>query len=69
MEDLTACLRRRQELLPEDSRCIAETHFQLGVALGFFCKFDEAVDALNDALIVLQKRIDNLKEEKESVGE
>merc|ERR1712172_261645 len=33
-EDLTMCLRRRQDLLPEDSRCIAETHYQLGVALG-----------------------------------
>merc|ERR1719436_2053847 len=65
-EDLTMCLRRRQDLLPEDSRCIAETHYQLGVALGFNAQFDEAVNALNDAISVLEKRVTNLKEKKES---
>ena len=67
-EDLTMCLRRRQDLLPEDSRCIAETHYQLGVALGFNAQFDEAVNALSDAISVLEKRIALLKESKESQG-
>jgi uncharacterized small protein (DUF1192 family) len=40
----------------------------LGVALGFNLQFDEAVNALNDAIGVLQKRIDNLKTESESKG-
>ena len=62
------CLRRRQELLPEDSRCIAETHYQLGVALGFNAQFDEAVNALSDAIAVLEKRISFLKEGKASKG-
>merc|ERR1712156_886329 len=66
IEDLTMCLRRRQDLLPEDSRCIAETHYQLGVALGFNAQFDEAVNALSDAIAVLEKRVTNLKEKKES---
>jgi len=66
IEDLTMCLRRRQDLLPEDSRCVAETHYQLGVALGFNTQFDEAVNALNDAILVLEKRVTNLKEKKES---
>lgn len=66
VEDLTCCLRRRQELLPEDSRCIAETHYQMGVALGFNLEFDKAVASLNDAIAVLEKRIANLKEKKES---
>lgn len=66
IEDFTMCLRRRQELLPEDSRCIAETHYELGVALGFNAQFDEAVNALSDAIAVLEKRIANLKESKES---
>jgi len=61
------CLRRRQDLLPEDSRCIAETHYQLGVALGFNAQFDEAVNALSDAIAVLEKRISFLKEGKASV--
>jgi len=66
IEDLTMCLRRRQDLLPEDSRCIAETHYRLGVALGFNAQFDEAVNALSDAIGVLEKRISLLKESKES---
>lgn len=66
VEDLTMCLRRRQDLLPEDSRCIAETHYQLGVALGFNAQFDEAVNALSDAIAVLEKRISFLKEGKAS---
>jgi len=67
IEDLTMCLRRRQDLLPEDSRCIAETHYQLGVALGFNAQFDEAVNALSDAIAVLEKRVSFLKEGKASV--
>ena len=68
IEDLTMCLRRRQDFLPLDSRCIAETHYQLGVALGFDTQFDEAVNALNDAISVLEKRVSNLKKSKESQG-
>ena len=41
---------------------------QLGVALGFNLQFDEAVCALNDAIGVLQTRIELLKTEKESKG-
>merc|ERR1711971_978920 len=66
VEDLSACLKKRQEKLPEDSRSIAETHYQLGVALGFQCEFEEAVKALNDAIRVLTKRIENLKAGTES---
>merc|ERR1711997_234282 len=67
IEDLNMCLRRRQDLMPEDSRCIAETHYQLGVALGFNAQFDEAVNALSDAIAVLEKRVSFLKEGKASV--
>ena len=68
VEDLTTCLTRRQKNLPEDSRSIAETHYQLGVALGFNLQFDEAVGALNDAINVLKKRIENLGNKTESKG-
>merc|ERR1719225_987904 len=67
IEDLTMCLRRRQDLLPEDSRCIAETHYQLGVALGFNAQFEEAEGALSDAISVLEKQIGFLKEGKASL--
>ena len=43
-------------------------YFTLGVALGFNAQFDEAVNALNDAINVLEKRVANLKEKKESRG-
>ena len=29
VEDLKTCLRRHQEHLPDDSRCIAEAHYQV----------------------------------------
>ncbi len=32
IDDLNNCLRRRMELLSEDDRTIAETHYQLGVS-------------------------------------
>jgi hypothetical protein len=37
IEDLTTCLKRRQKLLPEDSRCIAETHYQVDFILDALC--------------------------------
>jgi prefoldin subunit 5 len=38
------------------------------VALGFNLEFDRAIEELNKSIEVLQKRIDNLKEKKESEG-
>merc|ERR1712001_453774 len=67
IEDLETCLKRRQQMLPEDSRCIAETHYQIGVAQGFNLQFDEAVTSLEGAINVLQIRIDRLKSKTESV--
>ena len=55
-------------MMPEDSRCIAETHYQLGVAQGFNLQFDEAVTSLEGAIQVLQIRIDKLKSKTESIG-
>ena len=55
-------------MLPEDSRCIAETHYQIGVAQGFNLQFDEAVASLEGAIKCLQTRIDKLKSKTESIG-
>ena len=65
IEDLQTCLKRRQQMMPEDSRCIAETHYQIGVAQGFNLQFDEAMLSLDGAIQVLQLRIDLLKSKKE----
>jgi len=69
VDDLTACLQRRRDKLPKDSRSIAEIHYQLGVALGFSSLFEEAVKSLNAAIDVLTIRIKNLAERTESKDE
>ena len=56
-------------VLPEDSRNIAVTYYQLGIAQGFNMKYEEAVDTLGLAIGVLKKRIDNLAKKAESVDE
>merc|ERR1712115_61256 len=66
VEDISLCLERQQASLPADSRSIAETHYQLGVALGFHMKYEEAVVSLEAAISVLETRIKNLKEKSES---
>jgi len=58
--DFTECLNRRQATLPPDSRSIAETHYQLGVAKFLEEKFEESETYLNKAKGVLEVRISNL---------
>jgi len=61
VEDLKACLSK-QVSLPKDSRIVAETHYQLGVAQGYNNQFEDAVSSLNTAIKILKERIKNLKE-------
>jgi len=60
VDDIKTCLEK-QVNMPKDSRLRAETHYQLGVALGFSGLFDEAVESLNSAVAVLKERIERLK--------
>jgi len=69
VEDITLCLERQKASLPADCRNIAETLYQLGVALGFNMKYEEAVVSLEAAIAVLETRIKNLKEKTESPDE
>merc|ERR1712029_1108792 len=69
VEDLTVCLEKQKAVLPEDSRNIAVTYYQLGIALGFNMKYEEAIEKLEMAIGVLKKRIDNLINKTESVDE
>merc|ERR1711874_107672 len=64
VEDFQDCLKR-QEKFAKDSRCTAETHYQLGVALGYHGQFDEAVASLKSAISIIQERIGN-KDKEES---
>jgi len=61
VEDIQLCLKK-QESLPKDSRIVAETHYQLGVALGFNSQFEEAVESLNSAIKIIKERIKIIKE-------
>merc|ERR1712215_435167 len=62
VEALQVCLERQKAVQPADSRDIAVTHYQLGVALGFDKKYDEAVTSLEAAVTVLNNMMDSLKE-------
>jgi len=66
VEDLTCCLAKRKEVLPSDSRSIAETHYQLGIALVYSEKYDDAESSMNSAVEVLSVRLENLKKMESS---
>ena len=58
--DLTLCLGMRRKIFPADSRSIAETFYQLGVAQAFGAKYPESEASLNSAIGVLEARVKNL---------
>merc|ERR1711925_10996 len=66
VEDLSQCLTKRQDSLPSDSRSIAETHYQLGVAKASSGKMEEAETSLNNAVTVLETRVVNLRKMESS---
>merc|ERR1712142_1286003 len=61
VEDLTLCLTKRIKALPADSRSIAETHYQLGVAQAHCAEYANAEKSLAAAVTVLNTRIASLK--------
>jgi len=66
VDDLTICLSRRLASLPSDSRSIAESHYQLGIAQAFNAKYEEAEVSLKSAIAVLEMRVTNLHKMEES---
>lgn len=69
VEDLESCLKKRSETLAVDDRTLAETHYQLGIALGFHQKFEEAEESFKKAISVLELRVKNLKDSKSEAAE
>merc|ERR1712034_149918 len=61
VDDIKLCLEK-QKNLPKDSRLVAETHYQLGVAQGFNAQYDEAVESLNNAITIIKEKIKILNE-------
>merc|ERR1712012_974192 len=66
LDDFTSCLEMRKSLLSSDSRLIAETLYQLGLAQEYHQQYDEAVGSMNSAIDVLKKRIANLSADEEA---
>lgn len=60
VEDLGQCLAIQRELLEPDSRQVAETHYQRGLAFSFGGQYPEAVDDFRAAVRVLELRVENL---------
>jgi len=59
VEDIHMCLKK-QGAFSKDSRLVAETHYQLGVAQGFNSQYDAAVESLNSAIQIIKERMKNI---------
>merc|ERR1712243_498524 len=73
VEDIEMCLKK-QEAFSKDSRLVAETNYQLGVAQGFNSQYDDAVGSLNSAIQIIRERVKKIKElgnseDKKEIGE
>merc|ERR1739838_966243 len=61
IEDFQACLKIQEKHMEADDRCLAETHYQLGVAYSFGDDFDKSIASFSKALKIMGDRITNLK--------
>lgn len=57
LEDLRECLALQQTHLEADSRLLAETHYQLGLAHGLHCQYGPAIQHLHLATAVIHARL------------
>merc|ERR1712055_906686 len=68
VEDFGLCLEKRKSTLPTDSRLIAESYYEMGVAQGHLKLWTEAEKNLNSAITVLKSNKD-LSDLETLVGE
>jgi len=61
VDDLNVCLQRQINVLPADSRLLSETYYQLGLALGFGMRWEEAKNSHKESIKILETRMKNLK--------
>lgn len=66
IEDINKCLEIRKGHLGEDDRRVAETLYNLGLAHSLANNFDDSIKYFTEALCVLELRIKNLENKKES---
>ena len=55
--DFKECLKIQKEYLDADSRLIAETHYQIGLACVFSQRYDESIESFKAAVDVIQGKI------------
>jgi len=60
IEDLQACLKIQMEHLEPESRLIAESHYQLGLACVFSTKYNLALEHLRKAVSVINAKMSKL---------
>ncbi|XP_077973101.1 protein HGV2-like isoform X1 [Styela clava] len=60
--DFLECLVAQKEHLPETDRKLAETHYNLGLAYSFEKRYDNALEHYQNALNVLESRVELLEE-------
>ena len=57
IEDLKECLKIQKEYLEPESRLIAETHYQIGLACSFSSRHDEALSEFRLAVKTIESKI------------
>uniref|UniRef100_A0A3B3WKC9 Tetratricopeptide SHNi-TPR domain-containing protein n=1 Tax=Poecilia mexicana TaxID=48701 RepID=A0A3B3WKC9_9TELE len=62
LEDFQECLKLQVKHLDPDSRLLAETHYQLGVAHSLNLQYALAIQALNSSISVIKNRLEKLQE-------
>ena len=69
IEDFQSCLKIQEKHMKTDDRCLAETHYQLGVAHSFNDDFDKSIESFTKASKIIEDRTSNLeKRKKEKEG-
>ena len=61
VEDLRSCLAIQQSILDPEDRCLAETHYQLGLAHTSAEQYDDAVSNFKDAVAIIEAKIELLE--------
>lgn len=57
LEDFQECLKLQLKHLDSDSRLLAETHYQLGLAHSLNIQYSEAIAELNCSISVIKSRL------------
>ncbi|XP_066548189.1 nuclear autoantigenic sperm protein isoform X3 [Amia ocellicauda] len=62
LEDFQECLALQLKHLPNHSRLLAETHYQLGLTFGYTTQYDRAIKHFSSSVEVIERRLAMLQE-------